>query len=80
MATTTTLRGSCSYLERQQHRSPRSILGQMLTVRQAAACLGITPKALQQRIQNGIAPTHHRLGNRILFKEADVLAYKEARS
>ena len=71
-------RGGYNFLECAQQRSPGSILGQMLTVKQAAQQLGITTNALQRRIKNGTAPTHYRLGNRMLFKKADVVDYQVA--
>jgi excisionase family DNA binding protein len=71
-------RGGYNFLERAQQRSPGSILGQMLTVKQAAQYLGITPNALQRQIKNGIGPTHYKLGNRMLFKKSDVVDFKLA--
>lgn len=71
-------RGGYNFLERTQQRSPGSILGQMLTAKQAAQYLGITTNALQRRIKSGNGPTHYKLGNRMLFKKNDVAAYKVA--
>jgi len=70
--------GGYNFLERAQQRSPGSILGQMLTVKQAAQYLGISTNALQRRIKNGTGPTHYKLGNRMLFKKTDVVDYQVA--
>ena len=69
-------RGGYNFLERAQQRTPGSILGQMLTVKQAAQYLGITANGLQRRIKNGTGPNHYRLGNRLLFKRTDVIDYQ----
>lgn len=71
-------RGGYNFLERAQQRSPGSILGQMLTVKQAANYLGLTTNALQRRIKSGTGPTPYRFGNRMLFKKADVIDYQMA--
>ncbi len=71
-------RGGYNFLERAQQRSPGSILGQMLTVKQAAQYLGITTATLQRRIKSGSGPTHYKFGNRMLFKRDDVMSYKSA--
>lgn len=71
-------RGGYNFLERAQQRSPGSILGQMLTVKQAAQYLGITTTTLQRRIKTGSGPTHYKFGNRMLFKRDDVVSYKTA--
>ena len=68
-------RGGYNFVERAQQRSPGSILGQMLTAKQAAQYLGITASALQRRIKSGNGPKHYKLGNRTLFKKSDVAAY-----
>jgi excisionase family DNA binding protein len=65
-----------SYVERHQTANPGSLLGQMLTVRQAAVRMGITEGALRQRLLSGTAPAHHRLGKRVMFKSTDVEAGK----
>lgn len=71
-------RGGYNFLERAQQRSPGSVLGQMLTVRQAAQLLGITPATLQRRIKTGTGPAHYKFGNRMLFKRDDVVGYQAA--
>lgn len=65
-------RGSYGYVERTQRDRPRSVLGQMLTVKQAAEVLGISTGALYQRIANGTAPKHYRHKGRVLFREAEL--------
>lgn len=72
-------RGGYNVLECLQQRSPGSVLGQMLTVKQAANYLGLTTNALQRRIKSGTGPTPYRLGNRMLFKKTDVVDYLVAR-
>lgn len=67
---------SVGYIERTQRERPRSLLGQMMTVKQAAEYLGITSGALYQRICDGKAPKHYRHGSRVLFREADLAAAK----
>lgn len=76
MTTVTADRGGYNFLERAQQRAPGSILGQMLTVKQAAQYLGITTRALQRQMRNGTAPAHHKCGNRTLFRRADVVAHQ----
>lgn len=71
-------RGGYNFLERAQQRSPGSILGQMLTVKQAAQLLGITPATLQRRIKTGAGPAHYKFGNRMLFKRDEVIGYQAA--
>lgn len=51
---------STDYIIRSQEAAPRSVLGQMLTVKQAAAYLGISPAALYQRLASGTAPKHYK--------------------
>ena len=72
-------RGGYNFLECAQQRSPGSILGQMLTVKQAAHYLGLSTNALQRRIKSGTGPTPYRLGNRMLFKKTDIIDYLVAR-
>ncbi len=78
MTTVTADRGGYNFLERAQQRNPGSVVGQMLTVKQAARELGITMQALRRQVKAGTGPAHHRCGNRMLFARADVTAYKAA--
>ena len=78
MTTVTADRGGYNFLERAQQRNPGSVLGQMMTVKQAARDLGITTEALRRLVKAGAGPAHHRCGNRMLFRKADVLAHKSA--
>lgn len=64
------------YVERMQSRNPGSMLGKMLTVRQAAVRMSITEGALRQRMRLGSAPTAHRLGKRWMFMPSDVEAQR----
>lgn len=68
--------GGLSYVERQQSLNPGSLLGRMLTVRQAAVRMGLTEGALRQRIASGTAPAYHRMGKRIMFKASEVEAQR----
>lgn len=74
---TTTRRdtGGFNHVEQMQRHSPGSILGQMLTTKQAAAHLRISTKTLYRHMGDGTAPSHFRYGGRVLFKLSDVLAY-----
>lgn len=73
-------------VEQLQRCHPRSLLAQMLTVKQAARRLGISPVYLSQLIRGVDGPKHHyfdgdgKARRRILFRPEDLDAWKAARA
>ena len=49
-----------------------------LTLQELAAFWRVSTRTIERRVQSGTAPQPMKLGNRLLFRREDVLAWEQA--